>query len=78
MSIAISRKGKSVNPNAQENAMSFFFMQPTPTMILAIQTLSYSVLCPTCHGKYDYRHRMRQQQINQERLKHQLLLAIRS
>ena len=35
-------------------------------------------LCPTCHGKYDYRHRIRQQQINQERLKHQLLLEIRS
>ena len=35
-------------------------------------------LCPTCHGTYDYRHRMRQQQINQERLKHQVLLTIRS
>src|SRR5712692_1376553 len=29
-------------------------------------------LCPTCHGKYDYRYRMCQQQISHERLKHQL------
>jgi hypothetical protein len=35
-------------------------------------------LCPTCHGKYDFKYRMQQQQINQERLKHQLLLTIRS
>ena len=35
-------------------------------------------LCPTCHARMDYRHRIRQQQINQERLKHQVLLAIRS
>ncbi len=42
---------------------------PTPVLLC---------LCPTCHGKYDYRHRMRQQLINQERLKHQMLLSIRS
>ncbi len=32
-------------------------------------------LCPTCHGTYDYQHRINQQQLNHERLKHQLLLA---
>jgi hypothetical protein len=42
---------------------------PTPVLLC---------LCPKCHGKYDYRHRMRQQQINQERLKHQMLLTIRN
>jgi hypothetical protein len=35
-------------------------------------------LCPTCHGKYDYKHRMKEQQISHERLKHQLFLATRS
>ena len=34
-------------------------------------------LCPTCHGKYDFQYRLRQQQINQERLKHHVLLTIR-
>ena len=42
---------------------------PTPVLLC---------LCPTCHGTYDYRHRIRQQLINQERLKHQMLLTIRS
>ena len=32
-------------------------------------------LCPTCHGKYDYRSRMRQKRLNHERLKHHLLLS---
>ena len=32
-------------------------------------------LCPTCHGTYDYQHRMRQKQLNHERLKHKLLLS---
>jgi hypothetical protein len=32
-------------------------------------------LCPTCHGRYDHRYRMRQRQITLERLKHQKLLA---
>ena len=31
-------------------------------------------LCPTCHGKYDYDYRMRQQRFALERLKHQALL----
>lgn len=35
-------------------------------------------LCPTCHGKYDFQHRMKEQQISHERLKHQLFLAFRS
>lgn len=34
-------------------------------------------LCPTCHGKYDYRHRMREQRIALEQMKHQALLAAR-
>ena len=42
VNIAISRKGKSAYPNEQETAMSCFFMQPTRTMILAIQTLYFS------------------------------------
>ncbi len=42
---------------------------PTPILLC---------LCPTCHGTYDYRHRMREQQINQERLKHHMLLTMRS
>ncbi len=32
-------------------------------------------LCPTCHGKYDYRSRMHQKRLNHERLKHHLLLS---
>ncbi len=34
-------------------------------------------LCPTCHGKYDYRSRMKQQRIALEQLKHQVLLMSR-
>jgi hypothetical protein len=34
-------------------------------------------LCPTCHGRYDYRARMKRLQLNHERLKHQLLLKSR-
>jgi hypothetical protein len=34
-------------------------------------------LCPTCHGKYDYRYRMSQQQVRLERMKHQMLLVAR-
>ena len=34
-------------------------------------------LCPTCHGTYDYRSRLREQQITLERLKHQRLLTAR-
>jgi predicted HNH restriction endonuclease len=41
---------------------------PTPELIC---------LCPTCHGRYDYRARMKRQQLNHERLKHQLLLLSR-
>jgi hypothetical protein len=32
-------------------------------------------LCPACHGRYDYRYRMRQKRLNHERLKHHLLLS---
>ncbi len=35
-------------------------------------------LCPTCHARMDYRHRMKEQQISHERLKHHVLLAYRS
>jgi hypothetical protein len=31
-------------------------------------------LCPTCHGKYDYRYRIRKQYVALERLKHKQLL----
>ncbi len=49
-SFAISCKGKGAHPSAQENAMSFFFMQPTPTMISAIQTLYFSAYArPVTH-----------------------------
>lgn len=41
---------------------------PTPVLLC---------LCPTCHGKYDYRHRMRQQQVQSEQVKHRLLLTSR-
>ena len=34
-------------------------------------------LCPTCHGRYDYQYRVRQQQIAVERLKHQRMLVAR-
>src|SRR6266702_55687 len=34
-------------------------------------------LCPACHGKYDYRYRMSQQQVSLERMKHRLLLVSR-
>jgi hypothetical protein len=32
-------------------------------------------LCPTCHGRYDYHYRLRQHQINLERLKHRKILV---
>lgn len=35
-------------------------------------------LCPTCHGKFDYRHRRSKQQINLERVKHRMLLRARA
>ena len=41
---------------------------PTPRLIC---------LCPTCHGKYDYRYRMQQQALALERKKHQALLLRR-
>src|SRR5207248_2499050 len=41
---------------------------PTPVLLC---------LCPTCHGKYDYRYRMSQQQVSLERMKHRLLLVAR-
>ena len=31
-------------------------------------------LCPTCHGKYDYRYRIKEHHIALERLKHKQLL----
>ncbi len=34
-------------------------------------------LCPTCHGRYDYQYRVRQQHIAVERLKHQRMLVAR-
>ena len=34
-------------------------------------------LCPTCHGKYDYRHREREKHLALERLKHRRLLLAR-
>jgi hypothetical protein len=33
-------------------------------------------LCPTCHGRYDYRYRMRQKQLALERFKHQRLVIV--
>jgi hypothetical protein len=39
---------------------------PTPDLLC---------LCPTCHGTYDYRYRMREHQIALERMKHQKLLV---
>ncbi len=39
---------------------------PTPILLC---------LCPTCHGKYDYQHRIRQHQVALERLKHRRVLA---
>lgn len=41
---------------------------PTPVLLC---------LCPTCHGKYDYKYRMKERQIAQERMKHQALLLAR-
>jgi len=41
---------------------------PTPILLC---------LCPTCHGRYDYRYRRREQQIALERLKHHALLIAR-
>jgi hypothetical protein len=38
---------------------------PTPILLC---------LCPTCHGKYDYRYHMREHNIAVERLKHTQLL----
>ena len=34
-------------------------------------------LCPTCHGRYDYRQRQREARISLERLKHRSLLKRR-
>ena len=34
-------------------------------------------LCPTCHGTYDYQHRLKEQQISLEQLKHRILLSTR-
>ena len=31
-------------------------------------------LCPTCHGRYDYRQRMREARLSLECLKHQVLV----
>ena len=31
-------------------------------------------LCPRCHGRYDYRQRVREARLSLERLKHQILL----
>ncbi len=42
---------------------------PTPVLLC---------LCPTCHGKYDCRHRKREQRLQSERLKHRMLLTIHS
>ena len=41
---------------------------PTPALLC---------LCPTCHGKYDYRHRVREKHLALERMKHQRLLLAR-
>jgi hypothetical protein len=42
---------------------------PTPVLLC---------LCPTCHGLYDFRHRMRVQRLQSEQLKHRMLLTIHS
>lgn len=34
-------------------------------------------LCPSCHGKHDFHHRVREQRVRVERLKHRLALNAR-
>ena len=41
---------------------------PTPVLLC---------LCPTCHGKYDYQHRIKEQHLSLERMKHRKLLVAR-
>ncbi len=35
-------------------------------------------LCPTCHARMDYQHRMKEQQLQSEQMKHRMLLTSRS
>lgn len=38
---------------------------------------SLAALCPTCHGRYDWEHRTRQENVDLERLKHKMQLKQR-